>query len=143
MQLNNTLKLINLSKNQVNDENCIIISELVRSKNNLNEMYLHWNHISLQGADLIFNCLLDNLSLKVLDMSWNAMQGDVQNLCTMIENNTGILHFDLSYNKFNYNQCENISLSLLLNKTCIGFHFTGMHGIVDNRENLDITKIDL
>ena len=56
----------------------------------------------------------------------------------MIENNTGILHLDLSHNKFSYIDCENISISLLMNKTCIGFHFSGMHGIVDNRGSLDV-----
>lgn len=47
------------------------------NKTRLKELYLHWNHISTQGANLIYYSLIDNESLKVLDLSWNNINGDI------------------------------------------------------------------
>lgn len=74
---NSTLKVINLSKNIITEGSCELISEVVYRKSNILEIYLHWNRISHKGSDLIFNQLQDNQSLKVFDISWNNISGEV------------------------------------------------------------------
>lgn len=81
---NNSLKMINFSKNQITDASCEPISDVIYRKNNMQEIYLHWNRINNKGADLIFNQLQDNQSIKVFDLSWNNIGGDVTVLCVII-----------------------------------------------------------
>jgi hypothetical protein len=43
----------------------------------LNELYLGWNLIDSKGANMIFEKLINNNHLKILDFSWNNLAGDV------------------------------------------------------------------
>ena len=52
---NNTLKVINFSKNYITEISCEIISDIIYRKNNIIELYLHWNRINSKGSELLFN----------------------------------------------------------------------------------------
>ena len=43
------------------------------------ELYLGWNRIAQKGSELIFKSALMT-NLKVLDLSWNNIEGEVTNL---------------------------------------------------------------
>lgn len=56
----------------------------------------------------------------------------VDYISNVIASNTTILHLDLSMNGFSYEESRFISNTLKNNKTLLGFHFGGNHGIIDN-----------
>jgi hypothetical protein len=60
-----------------------MISDMIYRKNNIHEIYLHWNRITSKGSELIFNQLQDNQYVKVFDISWNNIGGEVQILCVI------------------------------------------------------------
>lgn len=79
--------------------------------------------------------MLENSDLKVLDLSYNNIGGtsDLTAVKTWAEaflrdNKLGLLHFDLSYNKFNREECELIAEALEKNHGIYGFHFRGNFG---------------
>lgn len=54
---NNTVRIINFSKNLITETSCELISDVIYRKNNMLEIYLHWNRINNRGSELIFNQL--------------------------------------------------------------------------------------
>jgi len=107
--------------------------------------------------------LCDNRDIKVLDLSWNQLgvkpfkrkkvgrikagmkeyinfkKGDIGKAWgTMFIENKGIVHLDLSFNRFGYEDTKQMELDLKMNHTIIGLHFKG------NKANEDpiISRID-
>jgi hypothetical protein len=52
---NTSISALNLSKNLITDVSSEMISEVIYRKNNMREIYLHWNRITTKGAEFIFN----------------------------------------------------------------------------------------
>lgn len=57
----------------------------------------------------MFECLTKSTTIEVLDVSNNSLGSAitpenkcVEALCEMLENNTSIMHLDLSFNNFDY-----------------------------------------
>ena len=50
----------------------------------------------------------------------------------MIKDKGKIIHLNLSYNNFSYDECDIIAEMLKDNHTIYGFHFAGHYGYVDN-----------
>jgi len=61
-------------------------------------------------------------------------------LLEFLKNNYNLVHLDLSYNPFSYEDSVLISEALKNNKTLLGFHFIGIFGHVDNRGFLKFDK---
>lgn len=51
MANNGTITNLNISDNNVTDENCDIISDIILRKRNLIELYLHWNKMTHKGGE--------------------------------------------------------------------------------------------
>ena len=60
----------------------------------------------------------------------------------MIKSNKSLLHLDLSFNYFDYEQCKIISESINQNQTMHGFHFSGNCGFVDKLGYIRLTDND-
>ena len=45
--------------------------------NKLQELYLRWNMINSKGGNILFKTISNNNQLKILDISWNNLSGDV------------------------------------------------------------------
>lgn len=76
---------------------------------NIKELYLHWNNLTSLTGTVLFECFQKSTSIEVLDVSNNSLGSAtspenkcVEALCKMLENNSSILHLDLSFNCFDY-----------------------------------------
>ena len=49
------------------------IKEILIKNSTLQELYMHWNNLKSLSLYNIFTGLINNDSLKVLDLSWNSM----------------------------------------------------------------------
>lgn len=83
---------------------------MIGSNERLIRLDLHWNLIRSLGACEIFRNLQENVCLRQLDMSWNAMGRDetsetVLALSEALKLNTGLQHVDFSYNYFTSAEC--------------------------------------
>ena len=98
---------------------------------------MHWNLLKAPFGKSIFAILAENDTIAVLDLSNNSMGIGVENCIEEINNffatNKTLVHLDMSYNYFNYEQSKSLSAGLELNKTIYGFHFVGNCGYVDDR----------
>lgn len=46
----------------------------------MQELYFGWNIIGHKGSSMLFHAIEDNKYLKVLDMSWNNISGEVTSI---------------------------------------------------------------
>lgn len=52
------------------------------------------------------------------------------------------MHFDLSFNRFNYKESKLISQALITNYWTYGFHFEGNYGFMNTKGYLEINEED-
>jgi hypothetical protein len=102
----------------------------------LRELYLSWNMITAQGFVDLLKYATDNERLKVLDMSHNRLsqhfqRNHVSYLSHFLEQNTGMVHLDLSHNNLPEFALEPVTLSLDKNHTLLGIHLEGNFGGVE------------
>jgi Ran GTPase-activating protein (RanGAP) involved in mRNA processing and transport len=133
---NKTLTKLNLSKNYITSTACSALSVMLLDNTNIKELYLYWNQIKGEGGNLIFQALLTNSELKVLDMAYNSL--GIQTPCAtslaeLLKANVELRHVDFSFNYFNFRDTTTISEGLNSNRSIYGFHFTGNKGYVDNK----------
>ncbi len=84
---------------------------------------------------MIFEALQKNAQLKVFDLSYNSIgnhHGSTTQLCTLLRLYKNLVHVDLSWNNFTYQECIKIGRNLEHNHTLLGFHFDGHYSHVDH-----------
>lgn len=136
---NNTLYKLNISRNFLSDAIAPSVKELLILNSDLKELYLHWNYLKSEGGTQLFEGLLANKTLRVLDLSYNQMgkAKDKNEECTRtiancLKENEYLMHVDLSNNRFNVEESKRIAEGLKSNQSIYGFHFEGNRGYVDN-----------
>ena len=126
---NSKLKILNLSKNDINGEVAEGLATVIRNNSSLQKLYLFSNSLK-QSALVILQALKENSMLKVLNLSGNDMTGEIaKNLANVIKSNTGLEQLHLLNNNLGPSAIvilkalkENSKLKLLdLN----GNHMTG------------------
>ena len=134
---NKSVRRLNMSKNFLTNNVAESIKYVLTANIFLQELYLHWNQIKSAGAISIFQGLLENEGIRVLDFSWNSIGGGAPSVVPQILEcftvNDKIMHLDLSNNYFTYDESKSIAAGLENNHTIYGFHFTGNYGYVDSR----------
>ena len=137
LQNNTTLKKLNMSKNFLSDAIADSIKALFQKNFYIQELYLHWNLFKTPGGIKIFQGILENESLMVLDFSWNAIGSGtpsvVKEIVEFLKTNDKVIHLDLSNNNFSRDESKQISEGLVNNHSIYGFHFVGNYGHVDSR----------
>lgn len=101
---NSTLQHINLNNNKITDSSAISISNLLKQTQRLIELYIGFNHFTANGGLQIWKSMYKNTSIKILDMSHNAIASleCAQAIAKAVSRPYNeLLHLDLSYNKFN------------------------------------------
>lgn len=141
---NKNLKCLHLNDNKQTDRVCDRLSELLFNHDKLSEVYLRWNNITSHGGKKIFNILIKNSVVRVLDMSWNILgesfktirteSGFIDELSSFFFENTILLHQDISNNHFTFKQSDKIAKALKKNRTIYGIHFTGNRGYIDSED---------
>jgi len=73
---NRSLEVLNISRNGITDFCAEDIATLLNKNKNLKEFYMQYNMIKPAGAILIFQGMMKNIDLRVLDMSQNKIGGN-------------------------------------------------------------------
>lgn len=102
----------------------------------LKELYLQWNMITSKGFVEILKYATENDRLKVLNLGHNRLginfhKNQTSYICHFLEQNTGLVHLDLSHNNLPDFILESVSQSLESNHTLLGLHIEGNFGGVD------------
>lgn len=135
---NHFLKRLNLSRNYLTNLSGEPLKSVLKNSY-LSELYLHWNQIKGSGAQRIFQGLMDNDSIQVLDLSWNSLGGSNPSVAPLISevlqsrNTDRLAHLDLSNNYFTLEESKIIAAGLENNHSIYGFHFVGNYGYVDSK----------
>lgn len=72
-ELSHKFTLLNLAQNNINDQICDLIADLLEKCGRLQVLVLYWNFIKNYGGSLIMNKAKNHPRLKVLDISWNRL----------------------------------------------------------------------
>ncbi|CAF3265652.1 unnamed protein product [Rotaria socialis] len=77
LRMNQTLTLIDIGDNNLNDDDITVIANALKSNNTLIELDVKWNKISEIGALALINTLTVNRTLKTVKLQFNSMPQDV------------------------------------------------------------------
>lgn len=102
---------------------------MLAKNDTLSELYLHWNQITGFGGVPFFKGLKKNVTLKVLDFSWNVL-GSYENsnvtkyIGKVLKNSSKtLIHVDLSYNNFSLEESKKIEDYFIVDANIMGMHF--------------------
>ena len=113
------------------------LKDVLIENQQLDELYLHWNKITGSGGAAIAEGILTNQNLKVLDLSWNSLGNSEKCLRAFskvfVKERLQIIHWDISFNKFTFNECQQIAITLEKNHGIYGIHFEGHYGYINKR----------
>jgi hypothetical protein len=164
------LTSLDLSYNAFDSQACLAYSQLVRLSRSLKYIVLKWcniignkegsnkegsktkiNQIEAKresGAEAILSALGDNVTIEMVDLSWNNLGTNAQPksqsgkcvdaLGKMFSNNKTILYLNLSHCHFTVNDVETLSYALNNNHTICGLHFDGNIASIDSKGFLHV-----
>ena len=101
----------------------------------MKNLNLNYNNIRGAGGTQLFKALEDNQTLLELNLGWNSIGGQrdssAEAFAEMLLKNDTIKHLDISYNRYNKAEIEQISEALKANHTILGIHVEGNAAIYD------------
>lgn len=133
---NKHLKYLNLAKNRLGDKIGENLGEMLTSNSTLKRLDLHWNGLGCRGGLQLFDGLKNNRYLQMLDVSWNGMGKDIATatcIAEALEKHQYLVHLDMSYNSFTYEECQVIDNGLRSNHIILGLHMDGNECTVDSK----------
>ncbi|KAL3878556.1 hypothetical protein ACJMK2_030893 [Sinanodonta woodiana] len=142
MKTNNTLKVLDLSDNKVNDGDAEHIAAIIESNGSITELILRRNNIG-DGAEIIGKALLHNDTIATIDLSWNNIRakGSI-GLCHGLMKNTGLKILIVAWNGFGCEGCAALSHCLIHNTTlttvdltCNQIHPPALFKLIKGLEN--------
>lgn len=131
---NKHLKYLNLAKNRLGDKVGENLNEMLVSNSTLKRLDLHWNGLGSRGGFQLFEGLKHNRYLQMLDVSWNGMGKDIATAtcaAEALEKHQYLVHLDMSYNSFTYEECQVLDGGLRQNHVILGLHMDGNECTVD------------
>ena len=137
------LKILNLTSNFISHQSSVELKSLLANNTSLKELYLRRNKLTGVAGTNIFQGLLLNNTLKVLDLSWNiiGMKSCSDGLNKLLKQEScGLVHIDLSYNNFTMKECQMIKEGISSNHNLYGLHFEGNYGYMDAKGFLIIPE---
>ncbi|KAF1786678.1 Leucine-rich repeat domain, L domain-like [Phytophthora cactorum] len=160
---------LNLSHNRIGDivaarlitaaaAGMLAVARFLEENSRIEELYLAWNQLRGVGALKIVEALKYHASLRVCDLSWNALSSSgpssasgtgntvnnssggvlrpravVTALADSLANNKVLAHLDLSSNRLDLEDCTLLAKQLENNQTLIGLHMSGNCAVMDSR----------
>ncbi len=106
---NRTIKKLSLAGNCITDHGAALLADTFEmNSNEIRDLNLHWNRIKAKGGLSIARSLVDNKSLRVLDLGWNSLGSGTQIAAKQVgliwgeslAKNKNLIHLDLSNNNF-------------------------------------------
>jgi len=77
---NKTVKELWISSNNISDDVCGVICDVLRVNNSLRELYMRANPISREASQLILDALKDNNTLKLLRLPYYNIKKEITSL---------------------------------------------------------------
>lgn len=115
---NKTLKILELSANQICDDGAKDIANALKNNKTLKTLELNGNQISDEGAKYIAEFLKENSALTKLGLGGNEIGYDgAKDIASALKNNKTLITLDLSVNKMGSNGARVIIKSLQDNYT--------------------------
>eukprot|EP00439_Symbiodinium_sp_Y106_P083732 s529_g24.t1 len=162
----NKLRSLTLSDCQITDNTCLeLLNDLVRCRsltridiscnaisvgaafqpllkrfNYLEELDLHWNHFTGEGAVALIQGIMDNEKsggrLRYVNLSWNPLgKSGAEETCQMLvkyfRETTVLRHLDISRCDLSLACCRHLAEGLKENRSIVGFHVSGNEATVD------------
>ncbi|KAK3593534.1 hypothetical protein CHS0354_018613 [Potamilus streckersoni] len=117
MKTNDTLQVLDLSDNKVNDRDAEHIAAIIQSNESIHELILRRNDIG-DGAEIIGNALSHNDTIATIDLSWNNIRSKgAIGLCHGLMKNTGLKILIAAWNGFGCDGCAALAHCLIHNTT--------------------------
>lgn len=135
------LKHLNLSGNGI-FKAAAKLGELVREHEALEELDVHWNHITGESARDLLQGLYENGrgggSLRDLNFSWNPLgkaggEEACRKLAQVFVENDVLRHLDFSKCELSAGLCQILADGLRDNSTILGLHISGNEGRMNTR----------
>lgn len=132
---NNTLTMLNLSKNSLTNLTARALKEVLLVNNTVIKIDLHWNKITGAGGLMVFEGLESNNSIQELDFSWNSIGNSLEvseKIAKILSKQQSLLHLDFSFNYFTIEESKFIAEGLQQNHYLLGLHMEGNNCSVDS-----------
>ena len=133
---NKHLKYLNLAKNGLTEKIGEALNEMLVSNSTLKRLDLHWNALGSRGGFQLFDGMKHNRYLQMLDVSWNALGKDIATatcVAEALDKHQYLVHLDMSYNSFTFEECQVIDGGLKTNHSLLGLHMDGNECYVDSK----------
>ena len=127
MKKNQTLKILNLSENNISNECFPYILDYFSTNKSLKKLNLSSNNLNNDSAKFLLQILVNNLYLEILDLSKNnlGIEG-FELVCNSLQFNSVITSLDISQNKISVlenKENQNFLNFLLKNKSLKNLFF--------------------
>lgn len=91
---------------------------------------MSWNQLGPNSGTSIAKGLMQNRSIRVLDLSYNRLgmsTGDcISAFCdAIVQHSFSVTHLDLAYNQLSESQLRQLAVHLEKNQTLFGLHIDG------------------
>jgi Ran GTPase-activating protein (RanGAP) involved in mRNA processing and transport len=122
-----SIRILNLSSNLCTGTGSWCLGEMIVENESLRELDISWNGIGSEQASGFWKGLQNSRGLQKLHASWNGFcdLAACRALSAAIQDNTSLNYLDLSHNRLTETCCEVISEGFALNETLIDLHLDG------------------
>ena len=88
IKINHTLQLLGISYNPIGDEGIVAIATNLKNSM-ISKLYVRWCKITVTGAKSLAGCLLNNCTIKLLNVEYNdiTVNGAIAILEAAVSNN--------------------------------------------------------
>ena len=95
---NTLIRSLNISQNNLDEGSAINLQKMLKSTESLECMNLSWNDFhTKEASEKLFGGLLQNITLKSIDLSWNVLgKHSVYSISHFIANSKKLEHLDLT-----------------------------------------------
>ena len=91
-----SLKVLKISSNNMQDEGCISICELLKEKRNIKEIKISHNRIKYKGLESFLDSIKDNKNISWIDIHDNTLNDQGKSLPDIISTLENVYYLDLS-----------------------------------------------
>jgi Ran GTPase-activating protein (RanGAP) involved in mRNA processing and transport len=157
LQSNESITTLDLAHNSMSHEAFTAMGDVLPFNSVLKELKVSWNNCHGRGLFSLSKGLLNNKSVKRLDLSWNLLSRERQELtagtmldddteaaitvfASLLRKNRGLRHLDLSNCSLSPRHASILADAFNNNHGITGFHYDGNAGLLDpkvRRTSLD------
>ena len=113
-----TLQKLDLSNNNLSNEEAAIISDGLKSNNSLQELYVSCNQITSEGAKKIGEAIQVNITLQKLDINANIISDDgVAAISDALKSNNSLQDLYMAHNHITCEGAKTIAEAIKVNTT--------------------------